>query len=242
MHSRNFPLEAGPSRRTAQNRREEICNLFISCVLHLTPVTSFITHHSRPLPLAPDYLLLTLLPMSSHFPSASTPASGETLASIARVAVVAARFNAHIVDELLRGCIGRLAELGLHEHNHDNSSDNNHNPDSYSTLVVHRVPGAFELPVAAKMLIDAGHFDAVICLGCIIRGDTPHFEYVAGETARGIQQVAINTGVPVIFGVLTTHTEQQALDRTGGIHSHAGINAADAAAEMIRLRHAIINI
>ena len=141
-----------------------------------------------------------------------------TLPADARVGVVAARFNAAIVDELLRGCVARLEERGL----------------SGNQVSVHRVPGAFELPVAARLLADAG-FDAVICLGCVVRGDTPHFDYVAGETARGIQQVAVTTGIPVIFGVLTTNTEQQALDRAGGTHSHAGVNAADAAIEMIAL-------
>ena len=98
---------------------------------------------------------------------------------------------------------------------------------------IHKVPGAFELPVAAKVLAGTKRFHAVICLGCVIRGDTPHFDYVAGEAARGIQQVAVTEGVPVIFGVLTTNTEQQALDRVGGAHGHAGERAAEAAAEMI---------
>jgi 6,7-dimethyl-8-ribityllumazine synthase len=137
----------------------------------------------------------------------------------ARVAVVAARFNAHITDELLAGCVRRLEELGLtREH-----------------VEVHRVPGAFELPVAARVLAHTRRFSAVICLGCVVRGDTPHFDFVAGECARGIQQVAILESLPVIFGVLTTNTEQQALDRAGGSHSHAGQNAADAAAEMIAM-------
>jgi 6,7-dimethyl-8-ribityllumazine synthase len=135
----------------------------------------------------------------------------------ARVAVVAARFNGHIVDQLLAGCLRRLAELGVAERR----------------VEVHRVPGAFELPVAARALARTGRFAAVICLGCVVRGDTPHFDYVAGEAARGIQQVAIDQCLPVIFGVLTTNTEQQALDRTGGPHGHAGERAAEAAAEMI---------
>jgi 6,7-dimethyl-8-ribityllumazine synthase len=135
----------------------------------------------------------------------------------ARVAIVAARFNAALVDELLSGCIGRLKELGL----------------DGDRVAVHRVPGAFELPVAAQALARTGRFAAVICLGCVVRGDTPHFEYVAGEAARGIQQVALSEHLPVIFGVLTTNTEQQAWDRAGGKHSHGGVNAADAAAEMI---------
>jgi 6,7-dimethyl-8-ribityllumazine synthase len=137
----------------------------------------------------------------------------------ARVAVVAARFNAHIVDELLVGCLRRLAELGIGE----------------GRVEACRVPGAFELPVAAKALARTHRFAAIICLGCVVRGDTPHFDYVAGEAARGIQRVALDECLPVIFGVLTTNTEQQALDRTGGAHGHAGERAADAAAEMIAM-------
>jgi len=135
----------------------------------------------------------------------------------ARVAIVAARFNVHIVDELLAGCVRRLGELGI----------------SGERVEIHRVPGAFELPVTAKALAQSGRVSAIICLGCVVRGDTPHFDFVAGEAARGIQQVAIESGLPVIFGVLTTNTEQQALDRAGGSHSHAGVNAAEAAVEMI---------
>ena len=140
-----------------------------------------------------------------------------------RIAVVAARFNAAIVDELLRGCVARLKERGLTD----------------ADIAAHRVPGAFELPVAAKLLADTKRYGAVICLGCVVRGDTPHFDYVAGEAARGIGQAALATGVPVVFGVLTTNTDQQAKDRAGGVHSHAGVNAADAAVEMIALAAAI---
>lgn len=140
----------------------------------------------------------------------------------ARIAVVAARFNGHITDELLRGCLERLAENGV-----------------ASPTVVERVPGAFELPVAARLLADRDDIEAVICLGCVIRGETPHFDYVAGECARGLQQVAVTSGKPVILGVLTTNTEQQALDRAGGAHSHAGRNAADAAVEMVALGRAV---
>ena len=135
----------------------------------------------------------------------------------AAVAVVAARFNAELVDELLDGCRRRLAEVGL----------------TGERLAVHRVPGAFELPVTAKVLADTGRYAAVVCLGAVIRGDTPHFEFVAGEAARGCQAVAIATGVPVIFGVLTTHTAEQAWDRAGGHHGHAGERAAEAAMDMI---------
>jgi 6,7-dimethyl-8-ribityllumazine synthase len=141
----------------------------------------------------------------------------------ARVAVVAARFNAHIVDELTNGCRRRLAEADL---------------DSSRVELFH-VPGAFELPVAAKVAATTGRFAAVVCLGCVIRGDTPHFDYVAGEAARGIATVSIETGVPVVFGVLTTNTEQQARDRIGGSHGHAGEGAAEAALEMIAVLDAI---
>jgi 6,7-dimethyl-8-ribityllumazine synthase len=153
--------------------------------------------------------------MSTHAPKAE----GIEMPPDAKVAIVAARFNTHIVDELLSGC---LKQLKLHK------LDESH-------LSVHSVPGAFELPVAAKMLARTKKFDAVICLGCVIRGDTPHFDYVAGECARGIQRVSLEECLPVIFGVLTTNTEEQARERIGGSHGHAGERAADAAAEMIVL-------
>ena len=152
--------------------------------------------------------------------STAAPASASVkLPADAKVAVVAARFNAHITDELLTGCLRRLGELGL----------------AGEQIEVHRVPGAFELPVAARVLAQTKKFAAVVCLGCVVRGDTPHFDYVAGECARGIQQVSVAECLPVIFGVLTTNTEQQALDRCGGPHGHAGERAAEAAAEMIAM-------
>lgn len=131
-----------------------------------------------------------------------------------RVAVFAARFNGKIVDELLKTCVNRLSELGLKK----------------SDIEIHRVPGAFELPVAAKLAAQTGKFAAIICLGAVIRGETAHFDFVAGECARGIQQVALETGMPVIFGVLTTDTEKQARQRI-----IAGRRAADAAVEMAAL-------
>jgi 6,7-dimethyl-8-ribityllumazine synthase len=104
-------------------------------------------------------------------------------------------------------------------------------------MEVHRVPGAFELPLAAKVLAASKRFDAIICLGCVIRGDTPHFDYVAGECARGVQQVSLSESLPVIFGVLTTNTLEQALERIDAKspHGHAGERAAEAAAEMVAL-------
>ena len=141
----------------------------------------------------------------------------------ARIAVIAARWNAEIVDALLAGCVDRLRAIGF----------------AGDRVAIHRVPGAFELPVAAKMAADTGRFDAIILIGCVIRGDTAHFEYVAGSAASGITKVGTDTGVPCIFGVLTVENKQQALDRTGGSHGHAGVAAADAAAEMIALAAAL---
>lgn len=136
----------------------------------------------------------------------------------ARIGIVAARFNQEIVDELLAGCLRRLEDHGI----------------KADRVTIERVPGAFELPLAAKLMAQAG-FSAVICLGAVVRGETPHFDYVAGESARGIAQVALSEKLPVIFGVLTTDNEQQAWDRCGGKNGHAGERAADAALEMIAL-------
>lgn len=150
-------------------------------------------------------------------------AASHALPPDAKIGIVAARFNAEFVDELLHGCLSRLKAMKLDD----------------SRIAIHRVPGAFELPLAGKLLAETKRFAAVIALGCVIRGETPHFDYVAGECARGIQQVGLETGVPVIFGVLTCNTEAQARDRLGGSHGHAGERAADAAAEMISLARSI---
>ncbi len=137
----------------------------------------------------------------------------------ARIAIAAARFNQEIVDELLSGCVKRLEDHGI----------------ARDRLTVQRVPGAFELPLAAKLLAQTKKYAAVICLGAVVRGETPHFDYVAGECARGISEVALSEKLPVIFGVLTTDNQQQAWDRCGGKNGHAGERAADAALEMIAL-------
>ena len=122
---------------------------------------------------------------------ASSPiVEGEVTARGRKVAIVAARFNDFIVSSLLKGATASWLEHGGAEED----------------LLVARVPGAFELPVIARKLAASGRWDAVIALGCVIRGDTPHFEYVAGECARGLNLVALETGVPVIFGVLTVET------------------------------------
>jgi 6,7-dimethyl-8-ribityllumazine synthase len=153
--------------------------------------------------------------MSVKFPGFQPADLPET----ARVAIVAARFNSDIVDELLSGCLRRFDELTI----------------DGSRVDIHRVPGAFELPVAAKLLARTKRYMSIVCLGCLVRGDTPHFDYVANEAARGIQQVALDEMIPVIFGVLTTNTEEQARQRIGGTHGHYGERAADAAAEMMAL-------
>ncbi len=122
---------------------------------------------------------------------------GEIAAGGRKVAIVAARFNDFIVASLLKGATSAWLERG----------------GAAEDLLVARVPGAFELPVAARRLAACGRYDAVIALGCVIRGGTPHFEYVAGECARGLQQAGLETGVPVIFGVLTVDTVEQAIER-----------------------------
>lgn len=151
--------------------------------------------------------------MSRSVPSNKTVQSGR----VARIAVVAARFNEPIVNRLLDGCLRRLGELGVEP----------------ARVEVFHVPGSFELPVACLTAAGETRFDAVIALGCVVRGETPHFDYVAGEAARGIAHASFVTGKPVLFGVLTTNTQRQALDRSGGRHGHAGERAAEGALEMI---------
>lgn len=137
-----------------------------------------------------------------------------------RIAIVGARFNDHIVVPLRDGAHRTLLRLGVKE----------------AHITETWVPGAFELPLAAKALANGGKVDAVICLGTVIRGDTPHFEYVCNEAARGIQQAQMDTGVPVMFGVLTVNTEQQALDRVEGVAmTNKGEEAAEGAVEMALL-------
>jgi len=136
-----------------------------------------------------------------------------------RVATVVARFNEHVTSRLLDGALAALRSQDL----------------AADDTPVYWVPGAFELPVVAKRLAESGAYDAVICLGAVIRGDTPHFEYVAGECAAGLSRVALDTGIPVIFGVLTTDTLDQALDRCGGAEGHKGAEAALTALETAAL-------
>jgi 6,7-dimethyl-8-ribityllumazine synthase len=133
-----------------------------------------------------------------------------------RFAVVAASFNEVVVGKLVEGAIACLRAHGVAE----------------DDVVLAWVPGAFELPLAARRLAESGRFDGVLCLGAVVRGETAHFDFVAGEAARGIQDVALQTGVPVGFGVLTTDTMAQALDRAGGKHGNKGWDAAMAAMSM----------
>jgi 6,7-dimethyl-8-ribityllumazine synthase len=134
-----------------------------------------------------------------------------------RFAVVASRFNGVVVDKLVDGAVSCLRAHGVAE----------------DDLDVVWVPGAFELPLVARRLAVSGGYDAVICLGAVIRGETAHFDFVAGEAARGIRQVGLDTGVPVMFGVLTTETYEQAMDRAGGQHGNKGWDAAMAAMETV---------
>ena len=141
---------------------------------------------------------------------------GEPSARGRRVAIVAARFNDFIVASLLKGARAAWLERG----------------GSAEDLSVVRVPGAFELPVAVRRLAASGRYDAVVALGCVIRGDTPHFDYVAGEAARGLQLAGLETGIPVSFGVLTVESLEQALERAALVAGGGGGEAMQSALEM----------
>ncbi len=136
-----------------------------------------------------------------------------------RFGIVAARFNGFIVDQLTAGAIDALHRHGVAD----------------EAIVVIRVPGSFEIPLVAQKLAEAGTYAAVICLGCIIRGDTDHYDHVAGAATSGISQVALNTGVPIIFGVLTCDTLEQAIHRAGAKAGNKGFEAGVTAVEMVNL-------
>jgi 6,7-dimethyl-8-ribityllumazine synthase len=136
-----------------------------------------------------------------------------------RIAVACSRFNRHVTDLLLQGALSRLQTLGVGD----------------DGIEVVWVPGAFELPLVARALAATGRVDAVICLGAVIRGETGHYDFVAGECASGLQRVQLDTGVPAVFGVLTTENLEQALERAGGRHGNKGEESADAAVEMAGL-------
>jgi len=136
-----------------------------------------------------------------------------------RIAIVAARFNHFVVDKLVAGAVETLTSAGI----------------SAQDLDIVRVPGAFEIPLAARKLAASRHYDAIVTLGAVIRGGTPHFDYVAGECARGVSDAARDSGLPVVFGVLTCDTLEQATERAGGAHGNKGADAALAAIEMADL-------
>ena len=140
-----------------------------------------------------------------------------------RIAIVVARFNQFITQKLLDGAQEALAQHGVREDD---------------TLVAW-VPGSFELPVVAKSLAQTKEYDSIICLGAVVRGDTSHYQIVSEQASSGIARAALDTGVPVMFGVLTTENVQQALDRAGGESGHIGHDAAVGAIEMARLMRTI---
>ena len=144
---------------------------------------------------------------------------GKLTAKNMKIAIVVARFNEFITSKLLSGCIDCLIR-------HEAADED---------LTVAWVPGAFEIPMAAKKLAESGKYDAVICLGAVIRGATPHFDYVCAEASKGIAQVSMQTGVPVAFGVLTTENIQQAVERAGTKAGNKGADAAIAALELANL-------
>jgi 6,7-dimethyl-8-ribityllumazine synthase len=142
---------------------------------------------------------------------------GDLDATGMRFAIVAARFNREVTEPLCVGAEQTLRTRGAAE------------------VAVARVPGAFELPLVAKRYAQSGTVDAVVCIGAVIRGDTAHFEYVAGECAAGVTRASLDTGIPIAFGVLTVEDRAQAFDRVGGTEGHKGEEAAETAIEMVSL-------
>lgn len=144
---------------------------------------------------------------------------GQIAGAGVKVAIAAARFNGHIVESLIAGAIDALTRHGV----------------AADAITVVRAPGAWELPLVIQKLAAAKSYDAILALGCVIRGETPHFDYVAGENAKGIAMVSLATGVPVLNGVLTCDTTDQALARAGLKAGNKGADAAVAALEMVAL-------
>ncbi|HUU81814.1 MAG TPA: 6,7-dimethyl-8-ribityllumazine synthase [Acidobacteriota bacterium] len=144
---------------------------------------------------------------------------GQLSAEGFRFAIIVSRFNDFISSRLMEGAVDALRRHGAIEEN----------------IFLVKVPGAFEIPVVAKRLAQSGSYDAVVCLGAVIRGATPHFDYVAAEVSKGIANVALETTVPVTFGVLTTDNLEQAIERAGSKSGNKGYEAAMAAIEMVNL-------
>lgn len=149
--------------------------------------------------------------------------AGDFDARAHRFALVVARFNEFITDKLVAGATDALTRHGA-------------DPEKITQV---RTPGSFEIPLTAMKLAKSGRYDALICLGCVIRGQTPHFEYVAAEVSKGIAQVSLQSGMPVAFGVITADTLEQAIDRAGGKGGNKGADAAMAAIEMANLLKAL---
>jgi len=136
-----------------------------------------------------------------------------------RYAIVRSVFNADVTETLLAGAVARLKEHGV-------DADN---------IIAIDVPGAVEIPLVAQLLAKTRHYSAIICLGAVIRGETSHYDYVCQQVSSGCQKVMLEYELPVIFGVLTTENDEQALERVGGKHGHKGIEAADAAVAMVKV-------
>jgi 6,7-dimethyl-8-ribityllumazine synthase len=144
---------------------------------------------------------------------------GSIVAKGMKFGIVASRFNDFICGRLIEGAVDALTRAGADD----------------KDILIYKVPGAFELPLIAKKLAKSGRFDAVICLGAIIRGATPHFEYISAEVSKGVAMVGLETETPVIFGVLTTDTIEQAIERAGTKAGNKGWDAAMSAIEMVDL-------
>lgn len=140
-----------------------------------------------------------------------------------KIGIVVSRFNSFICERLLEGAVDALVRHGA----------------SDSDIKVARVPGAFEIPMAAKKMAESGKYDALICLGAVIRGSTPHFDYVASEVSKGVASVSLESGVPIAFGVLTTDTIEQAVERAGTKAGNKGFEAAVTAIETVNLFRAL---
>ncbi len=144
---------------------------------------------------------------------------GKLVATGLKFALIVSRFNSFITERLFEGALDCLHRQGVSE----------------DALTVVRVPGAWEIPLVAKRLAQAKGHDAVICLGAVIRGSTPHFDYVAAEVSKGVAQVSLESGVPIAFGILTTDNLEQAIERAGSKAGNKGFAAAEAAIEMVNL-------
>ncbi len=142
-----------------------------------------------------------------------------------KVAIVVSQFNSSITEQLLQGALDVLRRIGITE----------------ETIRVIRVPGSFEIPLAAQRLAQKGEFDAIVCLGCVIRGETPHFDYICQQVSRGIGEVGLKSDLPVTFGVITADTLEQAVNRSGPKDGNKGAEAALSAVEMASLMNRLTN-